>query len=299
MARGDRFVMYFCSCTALITSFVAHATETITYSYDALGRLVASQSSGDVNNNQARSLCYDSAGNRTQFRSSSTGSLTGCVPTPTPTPAPPRFAIADASAVNEGGTLIYTVTRSGVVSGSLALNYSTANGTAISGSDYTAISGTLTFLSSETSKTIYVSTIDDNVYEPDETVLVNLSGATGGASIASAQASGSILNNDAANQPPTTVADTISVQKCGLASKNVVANDSDPEGNVPLVLLSATANPGRGDVSVVSSTTLSYQAYQSTGIDTITYIVRDSLGATSTGILTVTVTNTGVLCNAA
>src|SRR3546814_11287854 len=50
------------------------AGETITYSYDALGRLVAVQSAGTINNNQAHSICYDPSGNRTQYKSSGTGS---------------------------------------------------------------------------------------------------------------------------------------------------------------------------------------------------------------------------------
>src|SRR3546814_7331407 len=46
------------------------AGETITYSYDSLGRLVAVQSAGTINNNQAHSICYDPSGNRTQYKSS-------------------------------------------------------------------------------------------------------------------------------------------------------------------------------------------------------------------------------------
>jgi hypothetical protein len=67
------------------------AGETITYTYDALGRLVKAQSSGSINNNHARSLCYDPAGNRTQMRSDSAGAVASCTggsPTPTPTPTP-------------------------------------------------------------------------------------------------------------------------------------------------------------------------------------------------------------------
>jgi hypothetical protein len=43
----------------------APAAETITYSYDARGRLVRAQSSGSVNNNVATNYVYDKADNRT------------------------------------------------------------------------------------------------------------------------------------------------------------------------------------------------------------------------------------------
>lgn len=43
----------------------AIAAETITYSYDARGRLVRAQSSGSVNHNVATNYVYDKADNRT------------------------------------------------------------------------------------------------------------------------------------------------------------------------------------------------------------------------------------------
>jgi len=43
----------------------AHASETVTYTYDALGRLVTVAHSGSVNNGQQTIYAYDSADNRT------------------------------------------------------------------------------------------------------------------------------------------------------------------------------------------------------------------------------------------
>ena len=52
-------------------------------------------------------------------------------------------------------------------------------GTASSGSDYTeSTSGTLTFATGDTSKTIAVSVQGDTIDEPDETVVVTLSNAS-------------------------------------------------------------------------------------------------------------------------
>jgi uncharacterized protein RhaS with RHS repeats len=43
----------------------ANASETVTYTYDALGRLVTVAHSGSVNNGQQTTYGYDSADNRT------------------------------------------------------------------------------------------------------------------------------------------------------------------------------------------------------------------------------------------
>lgn len=56
----------------------ASASETISYSYDELGRLLSSSSSGSVNNGVASTTSYDSAGNRTNY------SVTGSSGTPPP-----------------------------------------------------------------------------------------------------------------------------------------------------------------------------------------------------------------------
>lgn len=98
------------------------------------------------------------------------------------------------------------------------------------------------------------------------------------------------------NSPPTTVADALTVNKCGIGDVNVIANDSDPEGNVPLVVTGASnANPAKGTAYAVSASTVRYEADPggATGSDSVTYTVRDSLGATSTGTVNITIRTTG------
>ena len=77
------------------------AGETVIYTYDALGRLIAAVSTGSVNNNQARSICYDPAGNRLLYKSSGSGTVASCPstgsPGPTPTPTPPPQVCYDPS----------------------------------------------------------------------------------------------------------------------------------------------------------------------------------------------------------
>lgn len=209
---------------------------------------------------------------------------------------PPSFAISNAAAVAEGGTLVFTVNKTGIANTSFSVNYASGNGTATSGTDFMPGSGTLTFLASETSKTIAVQTIDDSSVESDETVLVNLFSPTGGATITALQGSGTIANNDIANLPPIANPDDTSFVCTIEKGVNVVANDTDPENNTPLTLVSVEAVSPITWASVLSSTFVQIGA-AGPGTFTFNYVVSDSLGATSTGTLTAVVTKKqGFLC---
>ncbi len=50
-----------------VLSSPAFPAETRTYTYDALGRLMATSSTGTVNNGISNSIAYDPAGNRTSY----------------------------------------------------------------------------------------------------------------------------------------------------------------------------------------------------------------------------------------
>ena len=172
----------------------AQANDTITYTYDPLGRLIAVSTTGGPNQGLNIGTCYDHAGNRTTYSAGPAGtpapppcppSPPGTPPSPPPPPPPP----------------------------------------------------------------------------PPPT----------------------------GNQPPTTASDSLSVPQCATASKNVLANDSDPEGNYPLSLVSVTQG-NKGAATIVSSTTIQFEAGFSTGGSALTYTVQDSLGASSTGILNINVT---------
>ena len=56
---------FFVFLTLLLLGVAAYAAETITYTYDARGRLIAVNHSGTVNNNVVSNYSYDKADNRT------------------------------------------------------------------------------------------------------------------------------------------------------------------------------------------------------------------------------------------
>jgi len=97
-----------------------------------------------------------------------------------------QFSSATYSGV-EGGSVTVTVTRSGNTSGASTVNYATSNGTATAGAcggadaDYPSASGQLAFAAGETTASFNVTLCVDSLSEsPAETIILTLSGATGG-----------------------------------------------------------------------------------------------------------------------
>lgn len=71
--------------TAILAT-AALGSETTTYSYDALGRLVSSTQSGGPSTGLNMATCFDRAGNRLRYDTVTTAPAACPTPTPTPTP---------------------------------------------------------------------------------------------------------------------------------------------------------------------------------------------------------------------
>ena len=87
----------------------------------------------------------------------------------------------------------FAVTLESASASPVTVNYATANGTAVAGTDYTQTSGTLTFAPGVTSQTVNVPITTIATGGPTKTFTMNLSGASG-ATISHGQGTGSILN---------------------------------------------------------------------------------------------------------
>jgi PKD repeat protein len=114
--------------------------------------------------------------------------------------APPTVSVTGRTAAegNAGtASLPFTVSLSNPSAFPVTVNYATANGTAIAGSDYTAASGTLTFAPGETTKTVPVVVTGDTLHEADEAFALTLSGPTN-ATLGTSTGAGTIANDDAA-----------------------------------------------------------------------------------------------------
>ena len=113
------------------------------------------------------------------------------------------------------------------------LDYRTQDGTATAGSDYTLMSGTLTFAPGQNEKTVSVPIADDTVEDSGETLTLVLSNATGaGFASFGREALGTIWNTEtAATGTPTIsgtpqVGETLTADTSGIADEDGLENVS-------------------------------------------------------------------------
>ncbi|HEY5723339.1 MAG TPA: Calx-beta domain-containing protein [Allosphingosinicella sp.] len=115
-------------------------------------------------------------------------------------PPTPVASVGDA-AITEGDSGVsyvsFTVSLSFAPTGPVTIDYSTADGTALAGSDYVASSGQISFAAGETSKTVTVPVIADTRPESAEAFTLTLSNPSG-ATLGDASGTATITDNDGA-----------------------------------------------------------------------------------------------------
>ena len=159
---------------------------------------------GDTTNeaNEAFTVHLSNASGATISDADGTGTITNDDGAPT-------FVI-DSVTHNEGDTgttsYVFTVTKTGTTALVSTVDYATVDGTAVAPGDYTALTtATLTFQPSDTTKQVTVVVNGDTTNEADETFTVHLSNPTN-ATIATADGTGTIVNDDCFEPPANMVA---------------------------------------------------------------------------------------------
>ena len=130
----------------------------------------------------------------------------------------PTVSMAPAT-VEEGETAGFVVTLNDDVASTVSVRWLTTPGTAAAATDYTAASGTLTFSTGGSrSRTLEVTTLEDQLDEPAETFTVTLTEVlpATAARLGVATAAGTIADDDAA--PVLTIADNSAHESAGTIS---------------------------------------------------------------------------------
>ena len=113
-----------------------------------------------------------------------------------------NFAVSAVATMTEGNSssslLTFTVTRSGVMSGSATVEYALTGGAGVDSNDYSGSLpvGTLSFAPNEESKVVTLSVLGDTLAEAGEAYTLTLSNPTGGATLATATATTTVTNDD-------------------------------------------------------------------------------------------------------
>ena len=121
----------------------------------------------------------------------------------------PTLSVANAEAA-EGDDVTFTVTLSEAAADNVTVDWATSvdtGDTATEGTDFTAASGTLTFMPGDTAMTFAVTTVEDTTGEDNETFTVTLSSPSSNATLTTdpATAAGTINDNDGGALPSMTV----------------------------------------------------------------------------------------------
>ena len=191
--------------TATAGSDYAAASGTLTFAPGVTSQKVNVVVTGDtaVEPTETFTVKLANAANATLGTAAATGTITTDDVAPT---TPPTVSIANATVAegNSGTTnMAFTVTLSKASDKTVTVGYSTANGTATAGTDYTATAGTLTFAAGATSQKFTVAVMGDTTVEPTETFSVTLANPTN-VTLATATATGTITTDDSATPPPAT-----------------------------------------------------------------------------------------------
>lgn len=208
-----------------------------------------------------------------QLHGTLTGGMRGTVIVQGSTaPGTVRFSTASYSVNEGGGQATITVQRVGGDDGAVSVQYASSNGSAIAGSDYTAVSGTINWADNDdNNKTFNVPILNDSTPESNETVNLTLSNATGAALGSPSSATLTIIDNDSAGPAGTlsftaaeqnvsegTGAATVTVQRTGGSTGAVSASYATSDGSATAgsdyTAAAGTVNWANGDTATKSFT---------------------------------------------
>ena len=193
----------------------------------------------------------------------------------TPPPPPlPVLTIGDATVDEGGGPAVFTVTASAESSGTMTVDYTTADDSATAGDDYTITSGTLTFSAGQRTATIEVTVLDDSDEEQDETFKVRLTNPAG-ATIEDDEGIGTIRDDDGTSPPPTTPSLRIgdaTVDEGGGPAVFTVTASAESSGTMTVDYETADDSATAGGDYTITSGTLTFSAGQRTATIEVTVI---------------------------
>ena len=183
------------------------------------------------------------------------------------------FTISDLT-LTEGSSGTVTITRTGGTRSTQNLTFTSSNGTASAGSDYTSVSTTVSFAAGETSKTVSISTIDDTTAESSETFNLTLTASSADA-VPAQISDGTALVTITDNDPTSTI--TVNGDNNGIANTGTINN-------------SGTINTGTQVTNITNNTFTTYDNSTKTTVNN-SYIYYNSNNTTNNAWNTLLIDN--------
>lgn len=182
-----------------------------------------------------------------------------------------EFSAATYSVSENGGSLNVTISRVGGSSGKVTVQYRTLDGAAgmptdqkaYAGSDYSSMSGTVTFAPGETSKVLCVPILNDTRVEKNEFFTIELRNPAGGATLGSiTKAVVTIVEDDSAIE---------------FGTSNYVVNEDAGYVTITLVRKGSTAGAATVDLNLSSGSAVAGKDFVKPASPTVTFADGESV----------------------
>ncbi len=202
-----------------------------------------------------RSISSSSASSADESESASSSASTATV---TPTEAGAfRFTTGSFKGNEDQGVIKISIIRYGGAKGPVTVEYVAESSTATSGNDFTETKGTLTFADGKSTGGFDIPIIDDNEKEGNETIIVKLKNAGGGAQVGGpAQANVTIVDNDEGSGTSADTANTKGVFTFSASEYSIAEN-----GGSIVITVNRSGTDGTASVKFETTNGTADQSY--------------------------------------
>ncbi len=202
------------------------------------------------------------------------------------------FTYASETILNNDGSVLIEVDRKFGQDGAVTVDYSVTGGTAVAGTDYTALSGTLDFADQQTVADIPLQVAFTGAGEPTLTINLSLNNPTGGPIVGS-QGTDVVSIYHLLDSPPIASAVSVTRTPGESVDLDVLANAVDPDNN-PLTV-TVVSNPTWGTATVESNGSILYTPTPSYSVDdSFQYEISDDRGGNLIRTASITVYGAGL-----
>jgi len=200
------------------------------------------------------------------------------------------FSSPQYTVVEYQGFATVTVTRTNGNTGVVQINYATSAGTAVNGTDYTNVSGTLTFNDGVASQSFNIPIRNGSTVQPDKTVNLSLYNVTGGAALGLTNAVLTIINDNFTAGHISFTTTNFSTNETSGTAYVTVNRLGGQIGVIRVVMLTSDGSAVSGTDYTTTSNLLTWNSKVSTPITVAIPIFHNAL-VTSNRTVNLTLTN--------